>query len=471
MSRSTDEAGERTGADPVEGRGHRVRSPSGTLAAGTPSPITVAERLRRIAKLVEQAEGRPLNNLGHHIDLEWLREAASRTRKDGAPGVDGVHGDEYFVELEKNLQSLHQRVQSMTYWAPPVRGVEIPKGDGKSTRPLGIPTFEDKVFQRAVVMLLEPLYEPVFHRDSYGFRPGRSAHQALNALRRELESTGGGWLLEVDIRKFFDTLDHEHLVSILQQKVQDGRVLQWIVKWLKAGVMKDGGLQRRESGTPQGGVISPLLANVYLDFVLDRWFEADVRPKLEGAARLIRYADDFVIVFETEIEARKVMAVLPKRFEKYGLTVHPDKTKLIPFHRPRSKRWRGPDDRPRPGTFELLGFKHFWSRNQRGTWWLRRKTASSRMTRSLKSIRAWCKLHRHDPIRDQSKILSAKLRGHFRYYGIDRGNLEALWRFSRLVFHNWYRWLSRRSQKVNHSRLYAAALANQLPPPRLAAND
>lgn len=467
MSRSTDEAGERTRADPVEGRGHRVRTLPSTSTAGTPIPTTVSERLRRIATLVEKAEGRPFTNLVHHIDIEWLRAAAAKTRKDGAPGVDGQSGEEYFANLEENLQSLLARARSMTYRAPPVRGVEIPKGDGK-TRPLGIPTFEDRVFQRAVVMLLEPLYEPVFHPDSYGFRPRRSAHQALEALHEQLMSMHGGWVLEVDVQKFFDTLDHDHLVAILQQKVQDERLIRLIRKWLKAGVMKDGALQRRESGTPQGGVISPLLANVYLDFVLDRWFEEEVRHRLEGAARLIRYADDFVIVFEQGVDARRVMEVLPKRFAKYGLTVHPDKTKLIPFHQPRPPTWRGPDDRPRPGTFELLGFQHFWGRTQRGTWWVRRKTAPKRMTRSLKAIRAWCKAHRHDPIREQSKILGAKVRGHFQYYGIP-GNLDSLWRFSRLVFANWYRWVARRSQTVNHERLYRGLLANPLPVPRLAA--
>lgn len=465
MPYSTDEAGERTLADPVEGGGHRVKDPSGDHGTETPSSEIVAERLRRIATLVEKAAGRPFTTLAHHVDLTWLREAYARTRKDGAPGVDGQDGDEYGRNLEDNLQDLARRIRAGTYRAPPVRGVDIPKGDGKSTRPLGIPTFEDKLFQRAVVMLLEPLYEPEFHPDSYGFRPGRSAHHALAAVRDCLQSWHGGWVLEVDIRKFFDTLDHDHLMALLQQKVRDGTVLTWIENWLRAGVQKDGALTHRDAGTPQGGVISPLLSNIYLHHVLDQWFEAEVRPRLKGRSRLVRYADDFIVVCEQEDDARRVLAVLPKRFGRYGLTLHPDKTRLVPFHQPRPPGWRGQEPkRLKPESFDLLGFTHVWTRTQNGTWVVRQKTAKDRLTRSLKALRRWCQLHRHDSLKSQHKILSAKVRGHFGYYG-NPGNLDALWRFSRMAFRAWVKWLARRSQKVCWERLIRALDAHPLPTP------
>jgi RNA-directed DNA polymerase len=467
MPHSTVEAGERNLADPVEGRGHRVEDLSRDPPAGTPSRETVGDRLRRIATLVEKAAGRPFTTLAHHVDLAWLREAYARTRKDGAPGVDGLDGDDYSKDLEGNLQDLLRRIRTNTYRAPPVRGVDIPKGDGKSTRPLGIPTFEDKIFQRAVVMLLEPLYEPEFHPGSYGFRPGRSAHHALSEVQDHLQRAHGGWVLEVDIRKFFDTLDHDQLMALLQQKVRDGTVLTWIRNWLKAGVQKDGALTHRAAGTPQGGVISPLLANVYLHHVLDQWFEGEVRPRLQGSSRLIRYADDFVILFEHEEDARRVLAVLPKRFGKYGLALHPEKTRLVPFHQPRPPGWRGRRDpnRPEPESFDLLGFTHVWARTLRGTWVVRQKTAQSRLTRALKAIRLWCKLHRHDPIRVQHAKLSAKVRGHFQYYG-NPGNWDALWRFSREVFRAWFKWLARRSQKLCLKRLIRVLAAHPLPTPK-----
>lgn len=467
MPHYTDEVGEQTILDPMEGRGHQVKSPSNAPPAGTPSPSSVEERLRRIAKLVEKAEGRPFTTLAHHVDIAWLRAAAVRTRKDGAPGVDGQTGAAYSAHLEDNLQELHRRIRSGTYRAPPVRGVEIPKGDGKSTRPLGIPTYEDKVFQRAVVMLLEPLYEPEFHPDSYGFRPGRSAHQALAVLWDCLMEWHGGWVVEVDIKKFFDTLNHDHLLSILQQKVRDGTVLTWIRSWLQAGVQRDGAFERRQAGTPQGGVISPLLANIYLHHVLDQWFEAEVRPRLWQRTRLIRYADDFVIVCELEADARRVMDVLPKRFGAYGLTLHPDKTRLVPFHQPRPSSWRGRrDDRPEPGTFDLLGFTHVWNRTPKGTWVVQQKTAKNRLSRALKAIRAWCRFNRHLPIKEQHKALSVRIIGHFRYYGLP-GNQSALWRFSREAFQAWFKWLMRRSQKRNLGRLIRILDAHPLPIPRI----
>ena len=260
--------------------------------AETPSSTTVSTKLERIAKLARERPKEALTTLAHHIDIDWLREAHRRTRKDGATGVDRQTAEEYARNLEDNLRSLLQRAKSGTYVAPPVRRVDIPKGDGSQTRPIGIPTFEDKVLQRAVAMVLEAVYEQSFLSCSYGFRPGRSAHQALAVVQHEAVKMAGKWVLEVDVRKFFDTLDHGHLRRIVQQRVRDGVLLRLLGKWMNAGVLKDGGIEYASAGTPQGGVVSPILANIYLHEVLDEWFERQVRPRLVGRAVLVRYADD-----------------------------------------------------------------------------------------------------------------------------------------------------------------------------------
>src|SRR3954467_7397536 len=298
---------------------------------GTPSPDPISTRRRRIAELARQSPQAAFTTLAHHIDTDWLFEAYRRTRKDGAVGVDGQTATGYAEDLEGNLRSLLGRAKSGRYQAPPVRRVHIPKGTGSETRPLGIPTFEDKILQRAVAMVLEPVYEQDFLDGSYGFRPGRSAHQALEALWHRLMEVRGGGVLEIDTRKFFDALDHRHLREIRRRRVRDGVLLRLIGKWLNAGVLEEGCVTHPESGSPQGGVISPLLPNAYLHGVLDTWFAQTVKPRLKGRAYLIRYADDAVLVFERESDARRVMDVLPQRFGKYGLTLHPEKTRLVPF--------------------------------------------------------------------------------------------------------------------------------------------
>ena len=267
----------------------------------------VSTKQERIAALAKQSPQMAFTSLAYLMDLDWLKEAYRRTRKDGAVGVDGVTAGEYEQDLEGNLQRLLDRAKSGTYRAPPVRRVHIPKGGSTTeTRPIGIPTLEDKVLQRAVVMLLEPIYEQDFLDCSYGFRPGRSAHQALKSFRDQLMNCRGGYVLEVDIRKFFDNLDHGHLRAFLQHRVRDGVLLRLIGKWLKAGVMEDGSVSYPDSGSPQGGVISPLLSNVFLHYVLDLWFEQDVKPRLRDRAFLIRFADDFVIGFRDDRDARRV---------------------------------------------------------------------------------------------------------------------------------------------------------------------
>ena len=416
--------------------------------AGAPEPDPVSTKQQRIAALAKQAPQLGFTSLNHHLDLRWLGEAYNRTRKDGAPGVDGQTADDYMESLPDNLKSLLERAKSGTYRAPPVRRVRIPKGTGNETRPLGIPTLEDKILQRAVVMALEPIYEQDFLNCSYGFRPGRSAHQALQVLWQQTMDLDGCWLLEVDIQKFFDTLDHAQLRALLRQRVRDGVLLRLIDKWLNAGVLEDGELTYPEAGTPQGGVISPLLANVYLHYVLDVWFAEVVQPCLKGRAFLVRYADDFVMGFACEADARRVLAVLPKRFGKYGLTIHPDKTRLVPFQRPPRRPARpGPMTAKAPESFDFLGFTHYWSRSKRGLWVVKRKTAGSRFQRALKKIADWCRLNRHLPIAEQYQALARKLRGHYVYYGGLIGNLRCLQRFRYEVMRRWRTWLSRRHRR------------------------
>lgn len=423
----------------------------------------VSTKQGRIAELAKIRPKLCIRSLSNNMDLAWMREAFRRTRKDGAVGVDGQTGTDYAENLEDNLRSLLDRAKSGDrYRAPAVRRVHIPKGDG-NTRPLGIPTLEDKVLQRAVAMLLEPIYEQDFQDCSYGFRPGRSAHQALRDVQARLTEMGGGWVLDVDLRKFFDTLDHRQLQEIVRQRISDGVVLRLIGKWLNAGVLEDGCITHPEAGTPQGGVISPLLANIYLHEVLDEWFEATVKPRLSGRAFLVRYADDFVMGFDFEEDARRVLAVLPKRLEKFGLSIHPEKTRLVDFRKPRTK---ADDDEPGPGNFDLLGFTHYWAKSRGGSWVVKQKTAKSRFTRGLKRIKEWCRQWRFLSIREQQKALTQKLRGHYAYFGIT-GNSKALQRFKDQVARTWRKWLSRRSQRaqMNWERFHNLLRRYPLPPP------
>lgn len=432
---------------------------------GTLRSENISTRLARIAELARKHPERVFTSLHHVIDVAWLREAYRRTRKNAAAGVDGQTAEQYAERLEDNLAELLVRFRTGSYSAPPVRRVHLPKGNGR-TRPIGVPTFEDKILQRAVAMVLEAIYEQDFHPGSYGFRPGRSAHDALGALWEGLMPKGG-WVFEVDIQSFFDTLDHGALRSMLDERITDGVIRRAIDKWLGAGVLDRGAVTHPDRGTPQGGVISPLLANVYLHEVLDMWFERDVKPRLRGQAFLVRYADDFVVVFEQETDAKRAMAVLPKRFGKYGLTLHPDKTKLVRFTSPGRYR-EGSRAKVRRDSFDLLGFTHYWGVSRRRKWIVKKKTMHARFTRALKSIRVWCRYHRHDPIAEQSKRLGAKVRGHLGYYGIV-GNSTSIARFVEQVRRIWFKWLSRRSNQggLTWDRYAQILVRFPLPKPRI----
>jgi RNA-directed DNA polymerase len=431
----------------------------------TPSFENVYTKRRRIAWLAKQNPQMAFTSLNHYLDVDWLRTAFHLVRKDGAPGVDGQTWHDYEARLEENLQSLLVRAKSGTYRAPPVRRVHIPKGGSSTeTRPIGIPTIEDKLLQRAVVMLLEAIYERDFYACSFGFRRWRSAHQALETLWEQSMNLGVRWILDVDVRKFFDTLDHHHLRELLQLRVRDGVILRLIGKWLNAGVMEDGATHYSDTGSPQGGVISPILANVYLHYVLDQWFHEVVLPRLRGRAYLIRFADDFVIGFTDETDARRVLEVVSKRFAKYGLAIHPEKTRLVPFGKPHEPGRRL--ENMKPETFDFLGFTHYWAKSRRGQWVIKRKTASSRLSRSLQAISVWCRIHRHQLLAEQHAALTLKLRGHYQYYGIT-GNSAALGTFARAVTHCWFKWLRRRHRTRPSWAWFQRLLARfPLPSPR-----
>ena len=428
-----------------EGLGGGMGAPDHGTAQGKESQHsmleTVSTKQARIAGLAKRLHDKPLLSIAQHMDLDWLEEAHRRTRKDGATGIDGQTAAEFEEKLGENLRSLLDRAKSGLYRAPPVRRVHIPKGDGSKTRPIGIPTYEDKVLQRAVAMLLEPVYEREFYDFSYGFRPQRSAHDALKALDDGLFQMRGGWVLDVDIKSFFDTLDHEKLRDLLRHRVADGVVMRLVGKWLNAGVLEGGVVHHVEQGTPQGGVISPLLANIYLHEVLDKWWVEMVLPVLHGKAFLVRYADDFVMVFSDKRDAEGVLAALPKRFARFGLTLHPEKTRQIRFLPP------NPRDGAESGTFDFLGFTHYMGKSRKGWWRPLRKTSRKRLSRALKGLRDWMRANRNVPVRKQVVTLGQKLRGHFSYYGI-RGNSRALSRMRYAVVRMWKKWLSRRSQRA-----------------------
>jgi group II intron reverse transcriptase/maturase len=426
-------------------------------------PTNLSTKRQWIAELARRKRGEVLFSLHHVIDLEWMQKAYELTRKDGATGIDGVTADEYEANLEANLMDLLERIKSGRYRAPPVRRTYIPKADG-SRRPLGIPTFEDKVAQRAIVMVLEAVYEQDFRSCSYGFRPGRSCHQALRDVYSVITKQGQYWVLDIDIRKYFDSIPHHHLRAFLDQRVTDGVIRRMIDKWLKAGVLEHGLLQRATEGTPQGGVISPMLSNIFLHHVLDEWFENDVKPRMAGGCTLVRYADDFVMTFKQHRDAKRVLEVLGKRLARYGLTLHPDKTRFIDFRPQRAVVHPACKAPP----FDFLGFTHTWGKSQKGKNVVRQTTAKSRLARALVAVNDWCRTNRHHLLRWQRDRLAAKLKGHYAYYGIT-GNMRQLQRYSSQVRRLWRKWLERRTsgKRLTWARFSVLLERHPLPSPMI----
>lgn len=403
---------------------------------------TISTKLQRIAQQAECYPEMVFNNLSHLIDYEFLVEAYRRTRKSSAPGVDKVTAKMYAVNLESNLRDLHDRLRTDRYIAPPVERVWIDKDGGKK-RPIGKPAFEDKIVQRAVVMLLAPIYNHDFYGFSHGFREGHSQHQALHELVVKCRELKINWIVDADVSGFFDNLDHGHLRDFILHRVNDGGIKRLIGKWLNAGVVDGKVLSHPDKGTPQGGVVSPLLANIFLHYVLDEWFVKEVQPRMYGRCFLIRYADDFVIGFETERDAHRVMDVLPKRFARFGLAIHPEKTKLVRFGRPSED-----ESAKSNGTFDFLGFTNFWAKSRRGYWIIKWKTMGKRVCRFAKAVWQWCQANRHLTLKEQHEVLTVKLRGHYQYYGV-RHNSRALNNALQLVRCAWQYWLSRRSHTGN----------------------
>jgi RNA-directed DNA polymerase len=439
---STDESGEPIPTGPGGGKAAFVgMRPIDGATRGVPNPLPVPLRLERIADLARQLPEASIHTISRHFDIELLRQAFEELREDGATGIDGVTVGDYGERLDENLGSLVNRVKSGTYRAPPVKRAFIPKPDG-TKRPIGIPTLEDKLLQRAVLKLLNAIYEQDFLDCSYGFRPNRGCHDALSRVWRGVMKERCYWLVEVDIRSFFDSLDKDILRELLRKRINDGIILDLIDKWLDAGVSTDEKLSYPEHGTPQGGVISPLLANVYLHYVLDLWFTNIVLRHIKGRAFLVRYADDFVLGFERETDARDFYEVLPKRFRKHGLELHPDKTRLIDFRPPER---RNDDDNELPTSFDFLAFTHVWGRSRKGNATVRQFTAKGRFKRALGRVGDWLAKNFHESIEFQHRRLCQKLRGHYGYFGIT-GNMKRVSLYKEAVQRLWYRFLAKRSQ-------------------------
>ena len=408
---------------------------------GAPTPEAVSPKLLKVMQRAKRDPEVRFTSLAHLLDEDALRRAYDRIRKDAAVGVDGVTKQEYGRCLEDNVRRLHEQLRTMRYRHQPVRRVHIPK-ERDRTRPIGISTVEDKIVQGALTEVLEAIYEPAFLDCSWGFRPGRGAHDALRVLNEALYQGEVNWILEADIQTFFDSIDRKMLMEMLRERIADTSLLRLIGKCLHVGILDGESFSRPDEGTVQGSSLSPMLGNIFLHHVLDRWFQRDVSPRMKGRARLIRYADDFIIAFEREDDARRVMSVLGKRFEKFGLRLHPEKTRLLPFQRPKPPQ----SGSKGPATFDFLGFTVYWRCSRWGTWAPSFKTRKARFQRAIRSVNTWCRSHRHEAVREQHAALCRRLNGHLNYYGVNWNQRSAA-----LVIRHaeraWHKWLSRRSQK------------------------
>ncbi|HEX8703390.1 MAG TPA: group II intron reverse transcriptase/maturase, partial [Myxococcaceae bacterium] len=376
-----------------------------------------------LLKVVERAKQDPkaqFTSLAHLLDADALTRAFHRLRKNAAVGVDGITVEQYGANLQANILALHQRMKTGGYRHQPIRRVHIPKDKGK-TRPIGISSIEDKIVQHALREVLEAIYEEDFLDCSYGFRPGRSAHGALRAIDPVVTKGEVNWILEADIQSYFDSVVRTKLMEILQKRVVDRSMLRLVGKCLHVGVLDGEEYSEPEDGTAQGSILSPLVGNIYLHEVLDLWFEEEVRPRLRGKAHLVRYADDFLIGFERQDDARRVMEVLGLRMKRYGLTLHPEKTRLLPFGRPK----RGQQEGKGPATIDFLGFTLYWRRGRKGSWRLTLKTRTARLRRAVQAVYDFCWRHRHESIQEQHAALCRRIQGHFNYFGVN-GNIRAL---------------------------------------------
>lgn len=450
----------------MEGRDRLEGSPPGEARDRTQSRGTWPPKLLRVNEAARKGRQTKFTALLHHVEEVSLRRSFHRLRRDASAGVDGETVAHYAADLDANLASLCTRVHTGRYRPQPVRRVYIPKADG-GQRPLGVPALEDKIIQGAVAEVLNAIYEVDFEDASYGFRPGRSAHQAVEAVRTAVVKQGVNWVLEADFRSFFDSVDHELLLRALAVRIADRRILRLIRQWLRAGVLESGEWQATEAGTPQGAVISPLLANVFLHYALDVWVAQWAREQAQGRVVLVRYADDFVLGFTSETDARRMEEALRDRMRRCRLTLHEGKTRLLEFGRAAATR-RAQRGERRPGTFDFLGFTLYCSTSRAGKFLVKCKTQSERLRRKLKGLRLQAKRRRHLPVACQHRWLSRVLRGHYAYYGVTH-NYPWLNRFYHQVRRLWYDVLRRRD---GHRRLkwarYSELLTHfPLPLPRI----
>lgn len=416
----------------------------------------------RIANMAERNAENGVTSIHHYLDKWWLAEAWRQLKPNKALGVDGVSKAQYGEGLSQRLDDLVDRIRSRRYWAAPVRRVDIPKGNGE-TRPLGLPSTEDKVLQKGFVMLVEPILEREFYDCSYGFRPGRNQHQALKALREHIGDRRLCWVLDLDIRKYFDSIPHDKLRGMFRRRIRDGVLNKLVVGWLKAGTLHEGQLIKSQEGTPQGGIVSPLLSNLYLHEAMDDWFRRELPSQLEGPARMVRYADDAVMCFGEEEDARRALELLRERLQAFGLELHPGKTRLVDMRPPIFQRSGGPK------SIDFLGFTLHWGRTRKGNAVLKTKTAKDRFTRKVKELGEWLKAHRHEPLAEQHAQLSAKIEGHIQYYGVSF-NSRSLGNLVEEVKRRWLRWLRRRGGRDywTWERMSRYLKANPLPTPRIA---
>ena len=432
-------------AEVVEGRRLTKGNPQETAAPRTQCRTSASTGLERVREAARQDKQARFTALLHHVTEDLLWESFHALKREAAPGIDGVTWKEYEVDLEVHLRKLHGRVHQGTYCAQPSKRAYIPKPDGRM-RPLGIAALEDKIVQGAVVKVLEPIYEEDFLGFSYGFRPGRGPHQALDALWMGITRKKVNWVLDADIRGFFDTINHGWLMKFLGHRIADPRVLRLVQKWLQAGVSEDGTWTKTDVGTPQGAVASPILANVYLHYVLDLWVEQWRKQNANGDVIIVRWADDFVMGFQHRHEAERFLKELQERMSKFGLALHPEKTRLIEFGRYAADR-RKERGEGKPETFNFLGFTHICGKTRKtGAFIVRRQTTAKRLAAKLKEVRQKLMKLRHLPIKELGAWLRGVVRGYFNYHAVP-DNLAALKTFHKEVLRHWLYALRERSQK------------------------
>ena len=453
-------------AEGMEGRGLAKGNSPQRHALRTQGRAGASTALERVREVAEQDKKVRFTALLHHVyNPERLKAAYFALKRDAAPGVDGETWQHYAQDLEGNLQNLSERLKRGAYRAKPVRRAYIPKADGRQ-RPLGVPALEDKLAQRAVVEVLNAIYEVDFVQFSYGSRPGRSQHQALDALTVGIQQRKVNWVLDADIRSFYDTLEHGWLVKFIEHRIGDRRIVRLIQKWLNAGVLEEGKRIHSEVGTVQGGSISPLLANVYLHYVFDLWVRQWRQKRARGQVVAVRYVDDFVVGFEHREEAEQFLDELRERLARFGLELHPEKTRLLPFGRKPDREWREGRG-PKPGTFNFLGFTHVCGKTRQGGFVVQRRTMRKRMQTKLAEVKQELRRRMHQPIREQGAYLRSVVRGYFRYHGVPM-NGHALGVFRQAVLRLWQQVLRRRSQTSRVTAQRMAHLATLwLPPARI----